>query len=298
MRGAFSMLGEVVPLDERLFDAATALSGSGPAFLGLILEAFEDAGIVSGLAYDDARRLLLSTVIGTAELLRAEDALLRIAAADGHLAGRHRRRRAGRDGAAGRARRDDRRRAGRDAAGRGAGMSTTLVEQFLVSLGLVYTGFIFLHIILGYLQLSYSPWLGRLRALTYDTVEPYLRWWRNIIPSAGGLDFSPIVGIVAINVGVGIVLADPARRSREGTGQAAVEARRHGNLTRRTPARTTLGFGSSATAGPRWTRSWAKRPTPSRRYGASAPTWTTACTRSRTSSPVTARPRRRCATRW
>ena len=47
----FSLLGEVVPLDERLFDAATALSGSGPAFLGLIIEAFEDAGIVSGLTY-------------------------------------------------------------------------------------------------------------------------------------------------------------------------------------------------------------------------------------------------------
>ena len=69
----FSLLGEVVPLDERLFDAATALSGSGPAFLGLILEAFEDAGIVSGLTYEDARRLLLSTVAGTAELLRAEE---------------------------------------------------------------------------------------------------------------------------------------------------------------------------------------------------------------------------------
>jgi pyrroline-5-carboxylate reductase len=71
--GVFSMLGEVVALDERLFDAATALSGSGPAFLGLILEAFEDAGIVSGLTYGDARRLLLSTVTGTAELLRSED---------------------------------------------------------------------------------------------------------------------------------------------------------------------------------------------------------------------------------
>jgi pyrroline-5-carboxylate reductase len=73
VRDQFAMLGEVVPLDERLFDAATALSGSGPAFLGLILEAFEDAGIVSGLTYESARKLLLSTVSGTAELLRAED---------------------------------------------------------------------------------------------------------------------------------------------------------------------------------------------------------------------------------
>jgi pyrroline-5-carboxylate reductase len=69
----FSLLGEVVPLEERLFDAATALSGSGPAFLGLIVEAFEDAGIVSGLTHESARRLILSTVGGTAELLAAEN---------------------------------------------------------------------------------------------------------------------------------------------------------------------------------------------------------------------------------
>jgi pyrroline-5-carboxylate reductase len=69
---AFGLLGEVVPLEERLFDAATALSGSGPAFLGLIVEAFEDAGIVAGLGSADARRLILSTVVGTAELLRRD----------------------------------------------------------------------------------------------------------------------------------------------------------------------------------------------------------------------------------
>ena len=73
MLDAFSMLGEIVPLEERQFDAATALSGSGPAFLALIVEAFEDAGIVSGLSYTDARRLILSTMSGTAGLLREED---------------------------------------------------------------------------------------------------------------------------------------------------------------------------------------------------------------------------------
>ena len=69
----FSLLGEVVPLEERLFDAATALSGSGPAFLGLIVEAFEDAGIVAGLTHESARRLILSTVGGTVALLTEED---------------------------------------------------------------------------------------------------------------------------------------------------------------------------------------------------------------------------------
>ena len=73
MLACFALFGEVVPLEERLFDAATALSGSGPAFLGLIVEAFEDAGIVSGLTHESARRLILSTVGGTAELLTAEN---------------------------------------------------------------------------------------------------------------------------------------------------------------------------------------------------------------------------------
>ena len=73
VREVFALLGEIVPLEERLFDAATALSGSGPAFLGLIVEAFEDAGIVAGLTHADARRLFLSTVAGTAALLREED---------------------------------------------------------------------------------------------------------------------------------------------------------------------------------------------------------------------------------
>ena len=71
--GAFRALGEIVPLEERQFDAATALSGSGPAFLGLIIEAFEDAGVVNGLSYPQARELILSTVSGTADLLRDED---------------------------------------------------------------------------------------------------------------------------------------------------------------------------------------------------------------------------------
>jgi pyrroline-5-carboxylate reductase len=47
--GWLDQLGTVVKLEERLFDAATALAGSGPAFLGLVIEAFEDAGITSGL---------------------------------------------------------------------------------------------------------------------------------------------------------------------------------------------------------------------------------------------------------
>ncbi len=67
------LLGTVVPLEERQFDAATALSGSGPAFIGLVVEAFEDAGIVSGLSHAKARELILTTMMGTAALLHEHD---------------------------------------------------------------------------------------------------------------------------------------------------------------------------------------------------------------------------------
>ena len=67
--GWLDQIGTVVKLEERLFDAATALAGSGPAFLGLVIEAFEDAGITSGLSAASARALILSTMVGTANLL-------------------------------------------------------------------------------------------------------------------------------------------------------------------------------------------------------------------------------------
>lgn len=69
---AIRLLGTAVELPERLFDAATALSGSGPAFYGLIVEAFEDAAIVSGIGADIGRELAVTTMIGTAQMLERE----------------------------------------------------------------------------------------------------------------------------------------------------------------------------------------------------------------------------------
>lgn len=68
----FLALGTLVELQERLFDAATALSGSGPAFFGLVVEAFEDAAIVSGLSAEVGRELAVTTMVGTAEMLTTE----------------------------------------------------------------------------------------------------------------------------------------------------------------------------------------------------------------------------------
>ena len=54
--------------DEALMDAVTALSGSGPAYFFLIMEAIEDAGHRLGLPHDTARLLTLQTAFGAAKM--------------------------------------------------------------------------------------------------------------------------------------------------------------------------------------------------------------------------------------
>ena len=61
--------GMVEPMDEDLMDAVTGLSGSGPAYVFLIMDALADAGVKVGLRRDQARRLVAQTVKGAAQLL-------------------------------------------------------------------------------------------------------------------------------------------------------------------------------------------------------------------------------------
>lgn len=66
----FEPLGAVVALtDENLMHAATAVSGSSPAYLYAFIEALEAAGAASGLSPKDARRLVRATLTGAAALL-------------------------------------------------------------------------------------------------------------------------------------------------------------------------------------------------------------------------------------
>ena len=71
----FGLLGEVIPVEERLMDAATAISGCGPAFFALVVESLTDAGVKEGLDARQAAQLALTTMAGTAELLRKRDAV-------------------------------------------------------------------------------------------------------------------------------------------------------------------------------------------------------------------------------
>ncbi|HUJ61028.1 MAG TPA: pyrroline-5-carboxylate reductase [Kofleriaceae bacterium] len=72
-RALFEAVGIAVVLDESHLDAVTGLSGSGPAYIFLILEALADAGVKVGLSRRDAQRLAAQTVMGSAKLLLETD---------------------------------------------------------------------------------------------------------------------------------------------------------------------------------------------------------------------------------
>jgi pyrroline-5-carboxylate reductase len=66
----FTPLGRTVRVPESQQDAVTALSGSGPAYFYLLVEAMIDAGILLGLPRQVAHELIVQTAIGSAVMLR------------------------------------------------------------------------------------------------------------------------------------------------------------------------------------------------------------------------------------
>jgi pyrroline-5-carboxylate reductase len=68
-KALFQAIGQVVEIDESLIDAVTGLSGSGPAYVLLAIEALADGGVRMGLPRGTAQILAAQTVFGTAKMV-------------------------------------------------------------------------------------------------------------------------------------------------------------------------------------------------------------------------------------
>jgi YggT family protein len=81
------------------------------------------------------------------------------------------------------------------------------LETFVRSFIQIYILLILVWIVLGYFRLPYNVWLSRIRQFLDETVTPYMRVWRKILPMFGPLDLSPMVGIIALLAGEQILIS-------------------------------------------------------------------------------------------
>ncbi|MEG1523588.1 MAG: pyrroline-5-carboxylate reductase [Clostridia bacterium] len=65
----FSAIGKIITVDAKLMNAVTGVSGSGPAYVYILIEAMGDAGVRAGLARSIAYELAAQTVLGSAKMV-------------------------------------------------------------------------------------------------------------------------------------------------------------------------------------------------------------------------------------
>ena len=69
VKSLFSAVASVVELDESLLNVVTGISGSAPAYFYLFAKGIIEAGVKNGLSYEDAKLLVVNTMIGSGKML-------------------------------------------------------------------------------------------------------------------------------------------------------------------------------------------------------------------------------------
>ena len=80
------------------------------------------------------------------------------------------------------------------------------LQTFVDTFSRIYILLIIVWIVLGYFRLPFNVWVYRIRRFLDETVQPYVRVFRRILPSFGPLDLSPTIGILALLVGDQVIL--------------------------------------------------------------------------------------------
>jgi YggT family protein len=80
------------------------------------------------------------------------------------------------------------------------------IDTFIRSFVQIYVLLILVWVVLGYFRLPFNVWIFRIRRFLDETVQPYLRLWRRILPMFGPLDLSPMVGVIALLAGEQILI--------------------------------------------------------------------------------------------